>query len=291
MTHLQLGLIATPHNNQQLFSDHYLNETLPEHPAWRSLREDAARVMAELTRIYERFVPSTNEAQTEREWIQPVLSALGHIFEVQAPIEAPGGTKRPDYLLYYREEDRRANRGRVLTEELLRGKAYAVADAKHWDRRLDVAVRGARELFDNRNPSYQIAFYMAHTGVPWGILTNGRLWRLYHRDTAHKLDRFYEVDLPALLESRDPARFMYFYFFFRREAFEPGYFGVADVLRESTDYARGVSEKLKRQVFEALRHIAQGFLDHPENQLEPTSETLATIYNNLALPAALHPLR
>ncbi|MDI3340661.1 MAG: N-6 DNA methylase [Sphaerobacter sp.] len=280
MTHLQLGLIATPHNNQQLFSDHYLNETLPEHPAWRSLREDAARVMAELTRIYERFVPSTNEAQTEREWIQPVLSALGHIFEVQAPIEAPGGTKRPDYLLYYREEDPRANRGRVLTEELLRGKAYAVADAKHWDRRLDVAVRGARELFDNRNPSYQIAFYMAHTGVPWGILTNGRLWRLYHRDTAHKLDRFYEVDLPALLESRDPARFMYFFFFFRREAFEPGYFGVADVLRESTDYARGVSEKLKLQVFEALRHIAQGFLDHPENQLEPTSETLATIYNN-----------
>ena len=26
---------------------------------------------------------------------------------------------------------------------------------------------------------------MQHNGLDWGILTNGRLWRLYHKDTAH----------------------------------------------------------------------------------------------------------
>ena len=41
-------------------------------------------------------------------------------------------------------------------------------------------------------------------GIAWrGILTNGRLWRLYHKDTAHKQDRFYEVDLPSLVEAND----------------------------------------------------------------------------------------
>lgn len=42
---------------------------------------------------------------------------------------------------------------------------------------------------------------MQHSGTERGVLTNGRLWRLYHRDTAHKLDRFYEVDLPDLVAS------------------------------------------------------------------------------------------
>ena len=65
-----------------------------------------------------------------------------------------------------------------------------------------------------RTPPYQIAFYMQHAGTEWGILTNGRLWRLYHKDTAHKLDRFYEVDLPALVNPANAEAFLYFYAFF-----------------------------------------------------------------------------
>jgi hypothetical protein len=66
-----------------------------------------------------------------------------------------------------------------------------------------------------------------HSGVTWGILTNGRLWRLVHKDSAHKLDRYYEVDLPSLL-ARDelggdaPHAFLYSSAFFRRAAFDPG---------------------------------------------------------------------
>ena len=68
---------------------------------------------------------------------------------------------------------------------------------------------------------------MRHAGTDWGILTNGRLWRLYHRETAHKLDRFYEVDLQELVEGGDPEKFLYFYAFFRRAAFDDGPLGVA----------------------------------------------------------------
>ena len=49
---------------------------------------------------------------------------------------------------------------------------------------------------------------MRHAGTEWGILTNGRLWRLYHKDTAHKLDRFYEVDLQALVDAGEAENFL-----------------------------------------------------------------------------------
>jgi len=134
--------------------------------------------------------------------------------------------------------------------------------------------------FINKNPSYQISFYMQHAGTEWGILTNGRLWRLYHRETAHKLDRFYEVDLPALVESGDVEDFLYFFAFFRRAAFEEGPLGVGALLKESVDYARSVGDSLKGQVYEALRHLAQGFLDYPRNELGADEATLREIYDS-----------
>ena len=42
MTATQLPLsLAQRHNNQQLFSDHYLNVTLPARPEWKLLAHDA----------------------------------------------------------------------------------------------------------------------------------------------------------------------------------------------------------------------------------------------------------
>lgn len=132
----------------------------------------------------------------------------------------------------------------------------------------------------NKNPGFQISFYMQHAGTEWGILTNGRLWRLYHKDTAHKLDRFYEVDLHGLATGGDIQRFLYFYAFFHRPAFDEHTLGVRAMLAESVDYARSVGDSLKAQVYEALRHLAQGFLDYPHNGLKPDPDTLREIYDS-----------
>ena len=43
--------------------------------------------------------------------------------------------------------------------------AFAVGDAKHWDRPLDVNLKTAGDPFSNKNPAYQIAFYIQHSGV------------------------------------------------------------------------------------------------------------------------------
>jgi hypothetical protein len=280
MTASQLPLaLAQRHHNRQLFADRFLDKTLPDRPAWQALAVEAAPALARVRAIFAAFTPSANEAQTERELVRPVLEALGHSFEVQASLRTPKGTKKPDYLFYQDQAALVANKGRTLTDADLAA-AFAIGDAKHWERKLDVSSSGESDEI-NKVPADQIAFYMRHSGVPWGILTNGRRWRLYHRDSVERQDRFYEVDLKELADANDANSFLYFYAFFRRAAFEPAVadgLTLAGMLRESSDYARGVSDSLKAQVFDALRHLAQGLLDYPRNRLEPTPETLSAIY-------------
>jgi hypothetical protein len=72
--------IQQPHRNHGLFSDHYLNETLPQRSDWLELAAEAKPVMDELKRVFERYGPvrGEKEARTEKYWVRPVLEALGH---------------------------------------------------------------------------------------------------------------------------------------------------------------------------------------------------------------------
>ena len=77
---VQLQLSGALHNNQRLFSDHYLDHILPKH--WDILRDEASQAMRQLQSLYTTFTPNANnEVQTEDNWIKPVLQAIGHIFE------------------------------------------------------------------------------------------------------------------------------------------------------------------------------------------------------------------
>lgn len=272
---------ASPHNNQQLFSDYYLDAVLPGLAGWDALAAEASRVRDALAAKFAAYTPSANEAQTEDEWVKPVLTALGHTFEIQAALKTPDGTKKPDYVFYANGAARDAQKNKTLTDALPSSGGLAVGDAKYWERPLDFSISAkGGDPFSNKNPAYQIAFYMQHSGVAWGILTNGRLWRLYHKDTAHKLDRFYEVDLPALIQAENARDFLYFFAFFRRAAFDAGPLGLETLRAASLELARGVGETLKRQVYDALRHLAQGFLDYSPNALPSDAETLKAIYDN-----------
>ncbi len=288
--HTQQSLPArTARHNQRLFSDYFLDNILPKQEPWQYewhvAEIQAGGVMRQLQQLFTQFTPNAkNEAQTEEDWIRPVLRLLGHTFEVQVPLQVPDGVQRPDYFFYQDEAARLANKNkRVLTEDDLQQGAFAVGDAKSWELPLDRTVASSSKSsdpFSNKNPSYQIFFYILHSGLPWGILTNGRQWRLYHARTAHKLDIFYEIDLPTLLEVGDVKAFLYFYVFFRRQAFEPGPLALERILNASTEYAQGVSESLRQQVYDALRYVAQGFLDYPGNKLPATPETYKQIYDN-----------
>ncbi len=279
MTQLPLAP-AQRHANRQLFADHYLDARLPQHPGWHDLVAEAAAALARVAPIVKAYTPSTNEAQVEAELVRPVLAILGHTYEVQPTLRTPKGPKRPDYIFYRDTPARDANKNQTLTDALLAGGALAVADAKYFDRPLDVSLKLSQSDADlNKVPSDQIAFYMLHSGLPWGVLTNGRRWRLYHRDTAQKQEIFYEIDLFELVASGDPAAFVYFSAFFGRAAFDDGELRLAAMLRASGDYARQISESIKAQVFDALRHVAQGLLDYPANRLGADPATLKQVYD------------
>ena len=118
----------------------------------------------------------------------------------------------------------------------------------------------------------------------WGILTNGRQWRLYHRRTSYRLDSFYEVDLAALLtQNQDLDAFRYFYNLFRRDAFIPDPSGTSFldlVLGESQQYTVAVSDDLKNRVYDALRLLIGGFLDFPRNRFDRANPPLDEIQTN-----------
>ena len=158
---VQLALASAPHRNQQLFSDYYLNVILPARSDWQVLAAEAEPVLRELQRLFAAYTPGDKEAQTEDDWIKPVLRLLGHTFEVQPSLETPDGTKTPDYVFYRDQAALLENKGRKLNEMLLQSRALAVGDAKYWDRPLDISLkRAGGDPFTNKNPSYQIAFYI-----------------------------------------------------------------------------------------------------------------------------------
>ena len=103
--------MASPHNNQQVFSDHYLNVSLPERSDWQALSIEAQPIMAQIDAIFKQYKPSGKEAQAEYRLVRPILELLGHTFEVQASLATPAGTKTPDYVFYRDETALDENKG------------------------------------------------------------------------------------------------------------------------------------------------------------------------------------
>jgi len=111
--------------------------------------------------------------------------------------------------------------------------------------------------------------YMIDSGTRWGILTDGRRWRLLNRDSSS--DSHFEVDLYEVTREASSDDWLFFYNLFRREAFVTGPDGkcfLDSVKEESIKYSQEIGEELKDRVYNALRELAQGFASWPENRLD-----------------------
>ncbi len=271
--------------NQSLFSNYYLDSLIVEQPQWTdtpNIESDYAIIKA----LFDAVAPNAehlNEAQTEHEFIQPVLEQLGHTFEVQPSLQTSQGTRVPDYAFFASSDAHSAAQPHINTNEFFKT-ALAVGDAKKWSRNLDRKTQDGGDPFNNQNPNYQIDSYLRDSDKAWGILTNGRQWRLYHRQTSYRLDSFYEVDLAALLtENGDLDAFRYFYCLFRRDAFIPDTSGTSFldlVLTESQQYTVAVSDDLKNRVYDALRLLIGGFLGFQRNRFDSANPPLEEIQTN-----------
>ncbi|ELY84184.1 Eco57I restriction-modification methylase domain-containing protein [Natrinema pallidum] len=254
---------STYRTNRDLFSNHYLEDHLRETEPWNDVPDDDVEMAFEeindLWAEKQERVDDYNEAQLEKNFIRPIFDILGIPFEIEETVMR--NARRPDYGFFPSEEAVDA----AFDRENFYEESIAVADAKRWGRKLD--TRG-EEKRDFENPSYQIHRYLQETPTQWAVLTNGKKWRLYYGPTSHRLDSYYEIDLPELLDVADSEgdfeAFKEFYLFFRQEAFLPDQTGdcfLDDVYDESSVFAEELGEDLQENIYEAIRVLAEGFLD------------------------------
>ncbi|MBA7596796.1 hypothetical protein ES703_03786 [subsurface metagenome] len=269
--------------NRGLFSDHFLRARLPQWKEWKT-GEELATFRQGLLSLYESrkaILPNLNEAQTEDEFIKPLLDFLGYAnsYIVQSPTKVGQQTNRPDYALFPDETTKDKAYQKLKDNDYTQ--CIGIADAKYWERELDLSKSSERDTFTNQNPSFQIAGYLTGTKQKWGILTNGHLWRLYCTESHLPLGNYYQIDLVQLLEKAPEEQLKYFYLFFRKEALlrVDGESFLDHVLEGSNAYAVELETDIKERAYEVVEVLCRGFASgFPQAQL--TTETLKDIYDN-----------
>ena len=267
---------------------------------------DAVRLLWQKAR---RYGEAWNEAQTEDEFVKPVLAVLGWSYIPQVKNSRSGRINRPDYALFADETTKNAAYPHQGDDDPFYSRSLAIAEAKYWGRPLSRKDANGRDTWKtDNNPSHQMVSYLVGTRCPWGILTNGPIWRLYSREVSSTASEFYEVDLDAIFGEDAPSHvgaglpfaaanhtpphkpaptdaFRRWWLFFRRAAFTPDSQGRTFVRRiheGSATYAKRVSDKLKELVFdEVMPEIAGGFVAYRREQMglrEETDESLRQIY-------------
>jgi hypothetical protein len=215
----QATLQTAPYHNSNLFSGYYLDERVDDLDPW-DCDEDAREALEALQELWELegdLVASYKEDELLDSWIDEVIDTLG--FDSMSETTLPSGEGYNDRLLFESGDTRRgaALKKKKGDAEAMYGLASAVLEAKQWD--ADFSQRFS-EHRSYRDASHQTKYYLERTpeDLQWGILTDGRKWRLYGTKD-YATETYYEVDLPELIESGDLEAFKYFYVFFRPEAF------------------------------------------------------------------------
>jgi len=201
---------SPPYRNTDLFSSYYLDDRIDSLDAWDCDEEakEAFEQLCDLWELEKDLVDSYNEDELLDSWIDDVLNILG--FGTLSETTLPDGSGYNDRLLFDSHEARRdaVLRRKNGDSEAMYNLASALLEAKQWNS--DFTKRFSEER-SYRDASQQTKFYLEHTPerLNWGILTDGRHWRLYGTKD-YATETYYEVDLPKLLESGDVEQFKYF---------------------------------------------------------------------------------
>jgi len=272
----QATLSERPYVNSNLFSGHYLDERVQERDEW-DCDGSASEAMDELQSLYDlegSLVEGYGEDALIDNWIDEVLDVLG--FGTQEEVTLPDGGGFVDELLFESPTARRdAAKVYLDTEDTtdLFERGVGIVEAKQWDAAFNVQFSEQRPY---RNASHQTKHYLENTppNIQWGVLTNGKKWRLYGTND-YETQTYYEVDLPELLERGDLEAFKYFYVFFRPAAFhESGGATFHDeVWSESETASQELGENLQDNVFTALRVLGRGFVETNDDlDIDPDDE-------------------
>jgi len=273
-------------NNQNLFSNNYLEHHLPTTALWTEQRKKIKDIFETVKKVYETIQSlkpgQGQEAELEDKFIRPVLTALGYEYNVQPPTHRGFKKKRPDYALFKDTSALKTASKNKTEPRKFFSQALTILEAKYWDRRLNDSDK--TDILDSRDPTAQTVKYLEdvhlHTDgkINWAILTNGNHWRLFYHKAASRSGNFFEIDLEEIITSGDAERFLYFYLFFSKDAFIPdsvtGKTWLDQHLKGTEEYAVRVSTKLKDLIFDKVfEGLAEGFVHYRMSELSIAKET------------------
>ena len=247
----------------QLFTHYFLTDGIRATPEWQASAADPQAFAAFRQSVLQRYealarAAEPNEAVTEQDLIRPVLELLG--WADYLPQQRTAGNEDiPDHLLFADP----GSKERASAERNAGGRArYALAleESKRFGLSLDERDREAG--FHARSPHSQILRYLATAEIEsesrlrWGLLTNGRVWRLYDYRARPRASGYFEADLADLLEPGREEDLRVFHLLFRRESFTPQE-GAAEsfleaALAEGRRYEEQVAQDLSGVVFESV---------------------------------------
>lgn len=191
-----------------LLTQDFLSVGITQTDAWKQLSEaDFLTACGAIRNVFARVEGATrlNEAQTESELIHPVLRALGWTLLPQEQANIKGRADVPDTLLFATPDaGARALAESQSDRRFVHG--HAIVESKRWLRPLDRS--SGPERGELETPSSQMLRYLTRAeavsdrAVMWGILTNGRYWRLYWQGARSRSEEFLEFDLADLAGAR-----------------------------------------------------------------------------------------
>ncbi len=288
-----------PYWRSSLFSDVYLKNDVPrkyknfwdhdeisdETSGYRSFYEGFLNLCHELD--HESF-DSWKEADTVKNWILPIMTLLGwennsegrqnscmdnESFTVL--VNGRKQTYRPDLVYFDKPTHKTYTQKEKEFEKKLnevrdpRTGAKIVVEAKYWNRLAQSSNDKKRITSDEDSASglgaeLQTLKYMDIFNHDFGILTDGKTWRLFHKELSQGMDRrSYDFDLGRLreialdnLNVESEAKYSsyakYFYYFFANQSLVKEETSskvpfVYEVFEYSKKYAHSIEEDLKKR--------------------------------------------
>ncbi|GIT93092.1 hypothetical protein JANAI62_36240 [Jannaschia pagri] len=189
----------------RLFTRDFLLEGIQETSAWAELNADEVeRLRRDAKTTMEALAArkNPNEAQTEDDLVYPLLEMVEWSDrEVQPNASVKARLDVPDALLFPDATAKTVAGGLDAWDRFQHGQC--IVEAKRWGRALDRETRGRKG--EEGTPSSQILRYLRRVEertrgkLRWGLLTNGRVWRLYFHGAVSIAEDFLEIDLGKVL--------------------------------------------------------------------------------------------
>jgi len=168
-------------NNQNLFSNNYLEHHLPTTSLWNEQKEKIGKVFEAVTKSYGTIkdlnLGPGQEADLEDKFIRPVLTELGYAYNVQPLTRRGFKKKRPDYALFKDSSAlKTASKDKTEPKKFF-SQALTILEAKYWGRRLNDSDK--TDILDSRDPTAQTVKYLEDVHLPSAYRRQDKLGNPY----------------------------------------------------------------------------------------------------------------